>query len=119
MSECRQLIWDYERGDVICLDTGEVVDRILDVAPPLYQESRVQERLRISVKVFRKYRSPIPPSYPEDLELYRRAKRFEERGYIVDYDKLFSQRRFVETVYSLESYEAIQKLQGLSLKHFL
>lgn len=89
---CRQMIWDYEQGVVVCSETGEVMDRIY-VAPVVRNEAgcnrsnwrggaRAEAGFRRKLRLFRRYYS-----------LYRRvrrvASRAEKRGIIVDEDAMF------------------------------
>ncbi len=96
------LIWDYERGEVIDASTGEVVDRIFYYGPP---RPRAEEE---------KPRRPRYSGGRRDwvrYRLYRRGLELETRGYLVDYDKLFRQRRFIRTIYSELDLEVIRRLK--------
>lgn len=78
----RQLIYDYKEGYVIDAETGEVVDRIYDYSPSMmtqYEREIEPESDRI------KYR---PWRLKKLIETYRKIVIYEERGYIVDYEKL-------------------------------
>lgn len=75
-------IYDYCEGYVIDASTGEVVDRIFDYSPQGYvsEGESVNRFVRRSCLGRRSVK----------LRLYRKAKRFEERGFVVDYSRLFS-----------------------------
>ncbi|MEM2025036.1 MAG: hypothetical protein QXW94_01945 [Desulfurococcaceae archaeon] len=81
----RKLVYDYAEGYVIDAETGEVVERIYDCSPPKIARSGAFER--------RGKRAGKPKAKLRRLvERYRELANYEARGYLVDYEKVFSER---------------------------
>jgi hypothetical protein len=87
-SRDRILIYDYQEGYVIDAETGEVVERIYDYSPPSRGDacSRGAER---DARQRREFKSSYE-RYKEHCRVYREARRLEERGFVVDYSRLFT-----------------------------
>ena len=126
MDECRQLVWDYTRGEVVCMDNGEVVDRIYDYGPVIRRKEAIERERVEELKRLRRY------GYRADWELWRLRRRLRKRykllrlaksitsrGYFVDYDKLFYVERFVFTVYSKRSVEVLEWFEKKDLRPVL
>lgn len=114
MDECRQLIWDYTHGEVVCMDTGEVVDRIYDYGPVHVGEearewARAEERKRLRRYGYRADRElrRLKHRLRKHYRLLRLARSITSRGYMVDEERLLRQGRFVLTVYSRKSIEVL------------
>ncbi len=107
MINCRGEVWDYSSGFVICVDTGEVIDRIYDYRN---REASVEEacsRIKL-LKVRRGYSR----KYRNYLALERRAKRLTKgKPWLrVDYVKLYEQGKLIKTITSLKSANALGKV---------
>ena len=87
-SKGRILIYDYREGYVIDATTGEVVDRVYDYSPT----GVCSENCGGAGRPSRNSRAAQPVSYEyyRDRELYKKAKRLENLGFVVDYSTLFS-----------------------------
>ena len=86
-SNSRILVYDYQEGYVIDAETGEVVDRIYDCSPPRSREEVAGAQLSNGSRLVR---LPVSQKYYRERRLYSKARRLEERGYVVDYARLFS-----------------------------
>ena len=83
----RILIYDYREGYVIDATTGEVVDRIYDYSQTGICPGSCGDAGRPSRS---KQAKPVPYEYYRDRELYKKATRLENLGFVVDYSTLFS-----------------------------
>ena len=80
-------IYDYCEGYVIDAETGEVVDRIFDYSPPAHSTDHNTERpLNYNNN---RLVHPALRGYYKNRRLYAKARRLEERGFVVDYSRLF------------------------------
>jgi|GEM_PF-1585280 len=126
MSECSKLVWDYSTGEVICIENGEVIDKIYDYGPVIRRTEAIERERVEELKRFRRY------GYRADRELrrlkhrlrkryklLRLAKSITSRGYFVDYDKLFSMERFVFTIYSKRSVGVLEWFEKKDLRPVL
>jgi len=86
VSSRRALIYDYQEGYVIDAETGEVVDRIYDCSPPRSRGEAAGAQSDSSRLVHK----PVSQRYYRERRLYSKARRLEERGYVVDYARLFT-----------------------------
>jgi len=116
---CGLIIWDYNTGDVICADTGEIIDRIYDYSPARRRE---EEPITIPYREARKHRRFII-KYIRDLRKYNEAKKFEEQGFIVDFDKYLNgepysilTRRTIEALKEIEANEQIRRIIEIGKK---
>ena len=126
MDECGQLVWDYTRGEVVCMDTGEVVDRIYDYGPVHVGEearewARVEERKRLRRYGYRADRElrRLKHRLRKHYRLLRLARSITSRGYMVDEERLLRQGRFVLTVYSRKSIEVLDWFEKKGLRPVL
>ena len=118
VDECGGFVWDYFCGEVVCVDSGEVVDRIYDYGP-VYRGSDERDwvrrvdpgRLREFWRLRRRLR--------RRQVFLRRARFFVERGYEVDYDRLLSNEKFVFTVYSERTVKVLEWFEERGLKPVL
>ncbi len=113
------LVWDYERGEVICSSTGEVVDRIYDYGPTI-MKPETRERLELELRSKPK-RNHLELRYSRDYRVYLEAeKRVRGKPWlVVDYDKLLKTRRFVKTISSHNTIRALDNIRRLGLERDL
>lgn len=107
------LVYDYENGCIIDQDTGEVVGVIYDYDIPLrseWMEERAVERNRAVEESFRVRSRELHRLY----RAYGEYRRFEERGFIVDWDKVFSGER-VKTLTRKTSLRAQELFKEMGL----
>lgn len=101
-------MWDYANGYVVCTNTGEVVDRIY-----CYGEMRRREQLGNTNKAndSTKLTGRKSKKYLNYIELEMKAKRMVRKKpwLTVDYAKLYSQGRFVNTIKSWRSIKAVKE----------
>jgi len=119
-SYCRgALVWDYERGEIVCTLTGEVVDRIYDYSP-VYEKQETIERIELNLRN-RPRRNPIEKKYSRDYHIYMRARnRIKNKPWLsIDYDKLFKTRRFIRTITSYSTLKALDNIERLGLREKL
>ncbi len=119
-SYCRgALVWDYERGEIVCTLTGEVVDRIYDYSP-VYEKQETIERIELNLRN-RPRRNPIEKKYSRDYHIYMRARnRIKNKPWLsIDYDKLFKTRRFIRTITSHSTLKALDNIERLGLREKL
>jgi len=109
--ECRNLVWDHFTGDVICVDNGEVIDRIYDYGP-VYEKPEVAERRLIELRrLYRRCSKDVRElqlKIKRHTRLLRLARSTTARGYLVDYDRLLGNGRLVLTVYSRRSLGVLE-----------
>ncbi len=86
-SRGRILIYDYEEGYVIDATTGEVVDRIYDYSPTGICPGGCGDAGRPSRN---KQAKPVSYEYYRNMELYKKATRLENLGFVVDYERIFT-----------------------------
>jgi hypothetical protein len=87
-SRGRVLVYDYQEGYVIDAETGEVVDRIYDYSPPS-RGAECSKSIERDAHQRREFKSSYE-RYKEHYRVYREARRLEERGFVVDYSRLFT-----------------------------
>ncbi len=109
MSECSRLVWDNFTGDVICVDSGVVVDKIYDYSP-VYEKPETIERGRMELRRRRRNRSidDVRRRLRRHLRLLSLARSITSRGFIIDYEKLLGNGKLVFTVYSRRSLRAVE-----------
>lgn len=108
MAEARVLVYDYAEGYVVDARTGEVVDRIYDYSPP-----RGDQRPEVAKDRFAGRR---PGERLKRLyEAYRRFVYLEERGFVVEFEKLLSCERRVKTLKHERSIRAERYFAELGL----
>jgi hypothetical protein len=88
-SRGRVLVYDYQEGYVIDAETGEVVDRIFDYSPPSRGADTCSRSVERDARQRREFKSSYE-RYKEHYRVYREARRLEERGFVVDYSRLFT-----------------------------
>jgi len=79
-------VYEYSEGYVINSSTGEVVDRIFDYSPQAHHSiDHCADRSLNHSRLIH----PVLRGYHKNRRLYARARRLEEKGFVVDYNKLF------------------------------
>ena len=109
----RVLVYDYENGYIVDQGTGEVVGVIYDYDIPLQSEwieERGVKKDRGVEEAFRRRSRELYRLY----RAYREYRRFEERGFIVDWGKVFSGER-VKTLTRRASLQAQELFKGMGL----
>jgi len=82
---CRQKVWDYPEGVVVCLENGEVVDRIYDYSPPRTREDEQQPQLHLWHRP-----KKVVHGYLRRLKVYMKLLSYEKQlgdSYVVDEEK--------------------------------
>lgn len=107
MAKCKEEVWDYDNGFVICVDTGEVIDRIYDYSNRGIDVEETRNRAEV-LKVRRSYSR----KYRDYLALERLAKRLTKgKPWLkIDYVKLYEQGKLIKTITSLRSARAVDKV---------
>jgi len=112
--KCKQLVWDYKNGEIICIDNGEVVGKIYDYSPPRAMKStavKTKNTTHTRIKQMRHHRRSIM-AYKEVLRLK------EKLGdkYIVDEEKYIYQRTWEKGKihYTIKHVKTIEVEQSLS-----
>lgn len=91
-SESKTLIYDYENGYIVDQDTGEVVGVIYDYDIPLrseWIEERAVKEDRALEEAFNRRNRRLRRL----CSAYREYRRYEERGFIVDWSRVFAGER--------------------------
>lgn len=107
MTKCREEVWDYNNGFVICIDTGEVIDRIYDYSNYRFDTEEAHNRVEVL-----KVKGGYSRKYHDYLALERRAKRLTKgKPWLrVNYVKLYEQGKFIKTITSLRSASAVDRV---------
>ncbi len=108
------LIWDYERGEVVCSHCGIVQGKLISSDIPDYAISKREEYLSLREKRFGDNRVRVSsPKYRKILKLYSTvSKKISDKPWLeVDYNKLFTTGRFVKTIISLASIRARKSIE--------
>jgi transcription initiation factor TFIIIB Brf1 subunit/transcription initiation factor TFIIB len=108
-----QLIWDYERGEIVCSRCGLVVDKIYYYGPPRSrgeEETPTQEQQAPTRRIKREYRI--------HMSRYRMARRYvRNRPWLeVDYDTVIETGRMIRSIKSKTTLEAEKNIMELGLK---
>ncbi len=111
-----ELVWDYMRGEVICTTTGEVVDRIYDYGPVHEKPETIEQRqllLRSRPRV-----NIVEKRYRRHLRTYLVAERMiDGKPWLrIDYDKLFRTGRFIHTIRSRSTDQALRNVREHGLE---
>jgi len=103
------LVWDYREGIVVCSKCGLVVEGILeDTVASFEKEPEPPSRRR------RHARKIVSENYSLNMRLFKMAeKKIRNRPWlIVDYDAVLSSKRFVKTIKSKASIEAVENIEA-------
>lgn len=105
------LVWEEEGGYVVCSSCGLVVDRIYEEKQPRIREDETTPAGRKKGS----WRKVVSPEYKERLRLYEKSYRMiaKKPWFEIDYSKVFAEKRFVETLISRASKEAIENISRL------
>lgn len=113
-----EIIWDYDRGEVICSSTGEVIDRIYDYGP-IHERPETIEQRHLLLKN-RPRINIVERRYRKHLRTYIIAERMiRDKPWLhVDYDRLFETGKFIHTIRSRSTDRALKnvKQNGLEKK---
>lgn len=112
-----QLVWDYHRGEMVCTKCGLVVGvlttlEVNEYRVPLSKNEKYGEVVAVS-KIQR--RSVVSSEYKRALKLYRECTRIVKgKPWLeVDYEKVFKTGRFVMSVKSKASMNALRNINIL------
>jgi len=84
---CRQEVWDYREGIVVCMDNGEVIGRIYDYSPPRTREDEQQLQPHLWHRP-----KKVVHGYKKRMSIYMKLLRYERslgNDYVVDEEKFF------------------------------
>lgn len=111
-----KIVWDYIRGEVICSSTGEVIDRIYDYGPIRERLETIEQR-NLLLKNRPKTNS-IERRYRKHLRTYIVAqKMIKDKPWLhVDYDKLFETGKFIHTIRSKSTDQALKNVRRSGLE---
>jgi transcription initiation factor TFIIIB Brf1 subunit/transcription initiation factor TFIIB len=108
------LVWDYERGEVVCSSCGLVVDKITTLEAWSYRVNNnevEQSRREANVATIRG-RAQSSREYRRLLKIYKLATKIvKEKPWLeVDYEKVIESGKFVLTVKSKASIKALKNI---------
>jgi hypothetical protein len=108
------LVWDYERGEVVCSSCGLVVDKITTLEAWSYRVNNnevEQGRREANVATIRS-RVQSSREYRRLLKIYKLATKIvKEKPWLeVDYEKVIESGKFVLTVRSKASIKALKNI---------
>jgi transcription initiation factor TFIIIB Brf1 subunit/transcription initiation factor TFIIB len=108
------LVWDYERGEVVCSSCGLVVDKITTLEAWSYRVNNnevEQGRREANVATIRS-RVQSSREYRRLLKIYKLATKIvKEKPWLeVDYEKVIESGKFVLTVKSKASIKALKNI---------
>jgi uncharacterized Zn finger protein (UPF0148 family) len=108
------LVWDYERGEVVCSHCGIVQDKLTSNDIPGYAVNEKVEHMDLRENRFEDNRIKVySPGYRRILRLYLTASRkINGKPWLeVDYNKLFTTGKFVKTIVSSASIKARESIE--------
>ena len=108
------MVWDYERGEVVCSSCGLVVDKITTLEAWSYRVNNnevEQDRREANVATIRG-RVQSSREYRRLLKIYKLATKIvKEKPWLeVDYEKVIESGKFVLTVKSKASIKALKNI---------
>lgn len=110
------LIWDYERGEVVCSVCGLVQERLTSLEVHVFQvpESGKAELTRSSREKRAETKSITSREYKRMVKLYKEGTRLtKNKPWLeVDYEKVFEIGRFVRAVMSRASRRALKNIEA-------
>lgn len=109
----KTIVYDYENGYIIDQDTGEVIGVIYDYDIPLRSEWVEEQAVRRDKAVEEAF-SRRSKRLRKLCSIYREYRRYEERGFIVDWSKVFSGER-VKTITRRTSLRAQELFKEMGL----
>jgi transcription initiation factor TFIIIB Brf1 subunit/transcription initiation factor TFIIB len=108
------LVWDYERGEVVCSSCGLVVDKITTLEAWSYRvnNNEVEQGRREADVATIRNRAQSSREYRRLLKIYKLAnKMVKEKPWLeVDYEKVIESGKFVLTVKSKASIKALKNI---------
>lgn len=112
------MIWDYLNGDILCSQCGLVYDKLTSLEVLEYNVESVDTRRAKSSKYTtsrsKYYKSTTSREHRDVIKLYRKALKFtRNKPWLeVDYDKLFKDGKFVFSIKSRASIEALKNIKS-------
>lgn len=106
------LVWDYERGEVVCSSCGLVIDKITTLEIGGYRVNEVEQgRQKVHVATIHN-KAPSSREYRRLLKIYKLAtKMIKEKPWLeVDYEKVIESGKFIFTIKSKASIRALKNI---------
>lgn len=106
------LIWDYERGEVVCSNCGLVHEKLTTLEIVEYRASTSNSSSEVR-KQRDDHRYPVSREYKHRIKLYRRClKMVKGKPWLeVDYEKVLENGKFIHTVKSRASMKALRNVK--------
>ena len=108
------MVWDYERGEVVCSSCGLVVDKITTLEAWSYRvnNNEVEQGRREANVATIRGRVQSSREYRRLLKIYKLATKIvKEKPWLeVDYEKVIESGKFVLTVKSKASIKALKNI---------
>jgi len=108
------LVWDYERGEVVCSSCGLVVDKITTLEAWSYRvnNNEVEQGRREAHVATIRNRVQSSREYRRLLKIYKLATKIvKEKPWLeVDYEKVIESGKFVLTIKSKASIKALKNI---------
>lgn len=110
-----QLVWDYERGEVVCTRCGLIVDQLTTLELEGYRTFTDIEEKCVSKKLCSRSVHVTSSKYKYMLKLYKECRRItENKPWLeVDYNKVFKTGKLVMSIRSKASIEAFKNIEVL------
>ena len=109
------LVWDYQRGEVICSSCGLVVDRIYDYSPLRENEETITWR-NIKIRNNPKKNKKLY-EYKLHIRLYIKAQSYvKDKPWLeIDYEKIFRTGKMINTIKSSATIRAEKNITDKKL----
>ncbi len=109
------LVWDYQRGEVICSSCGLVVDRIYDYSPLRENEETITWR-NIKIRNNPKKNKKLH-EYKLHIRLYIKAQSYvKDKPWLeIDYEKIFRTGKMINTIKSSATIRAEKNITDKKL----
>ncbi|MEM4818760.1 MAG: TFIIB-type zinc ribbon-containing protein [Desulfurococcaceae archaeon] len=115
-SVCKgQLIWDYERGEIVCTKCGLIVDQLTTLEAEEYRVTAGNRDDHVVKKLKNEKRSVVSSKYKYMLKLYNECKRIvRNKPWLeIDYDKVLRTGKFVMSIHARVSTEVRKNVEIL------
>jgi len=109
------LIWDYERGEIVCAKCGVVADHLTTLEAGEFRTKHLELDSGLNTKRSRRVREVVSREYKHALKLYEKCVKIsrERPWFEVDYDKVLKTGKFVHAIKSKASIEARRNLESM------
>lgn len=115
-SVCKgQLIWDYERGEIVCAKCGLIVDQLTTLEAEEYRVPTATRDDNVIRGLKNEKRSVVSSKHRYMLKLYNECKRIvKNKPWLeVDYDKVLRTGKFVMSIHAKVSTEVRRNIEIL------